>query len=71
MKRLGSGGPGSGNDLSALLRHDYFNSVDIGNLQYAKVPLILPKQIIAASKVEYYEMHNEEMNNTVIREGVL
>lgn len=53
QKRLGAGPPGSSNDLNALLKHPYFEGIDIKNLEVDEVPLIMPSSIVIQSQHDY------------------
>ena len=42
IERLGAGRFGSPNDINQLLKHPFFNSIDLNNLHQSIVPLMLP-----------------------------
>lgn len=42
IERLGADRFGSPNDINQLLKHPFFNSIDLNNLHQSIVPLMLP-----------------------------
>lgn len=79
QKRLGAGPPGSTNDINALLKHPYFEGIDIKNLEVDEVPLIMPSSIVIQSQHDYQSTSLDktefqrlpELKPDIIKEGLL